>query len=878
MILTEIFAALRWWLVLLLLGFIALPLTFTLFKKLPDRGYAFTKMIGLLLVGYCYWFFGSLGFLTNNSGSMLVSAAIVGGFAFWLYRRDRRIDPLTVTSGATGEGEPAIIDWLKQNRIEVFVTECIFAILFIMWVWVRSQNPAIAATEKPMEFAFLNAIGRSPTFPPIDPWLSGFAISYYYFGYVMTSLIARLANVPEQIAFNLAVAWLFASTGTGGFGLVYNLLRTQGAKYSARILGIVAALAIPLAGNMTIALEIAHANDVGSPEFWEWLDVRDLNQAPTPESTPRYESGSWWWWRSSRPIREYHLNGSPEDGLEPIAEFPAFSFILGDLHAHVLALPFAFLSLAVAMVWWLNREPSASDRSVSLNEWERESWTERLQILLRFIGLPLWIFSALLLGGLAFLNTWDVLIHLFVILGAFLLARWRDGGWRPHLIVQTAIVAGLLLIPAVLLYLPFFIGFRSQAGAPYLLPMMMRPTRLVQFLIIFFMPLWAITILLIALVARQRFRFWPSGLITAVGLITGLFLLAMLFSFIVAASADGAPLVLSLAGDLGLTLSERPDQVLAPGWALAAISAVLPSYFKARLSYPALTLLLATITGMVIMIWRERLRKVATPAALENELKQNGQDVLPFVLLLIMTAALLTIGPEFIFLRDNFSARMNTIFKFYYQAWVMFGVSALYAIGYLWLASRNSSRIVPVIATTGYVLALAVALLFPVYSINSRSIEYRGPITVAERQPATLDGLAQIGRFSPGDYAAVLWLRENVTGTPVILEAVGGQYTGYGRISAGSGLPTLLGWAGHEYQWRGDTPEPAIREPVVRDIYSTPDIQSIEDLLNQYDVRYIVVSGLERDTYGLSGMDKFTDNLEVAFENSGATIYHWQPE
>ena len=88
--------------------------------------------------------------------------------------------------------------------MQILVTELVFAALFVLWVWVRSQNPAIAATEKPMEFAFLNAIGRSPSFPPLDPWLSGFAISYYYFGYIMTSLIARLALVPEQIAFNLA--------------------------------------------------------------------------------------------------------------------------------------------------------------------------------------------------------------------------------------------------------------------------------------------------------------------------------------------------------------------------------------------------------------------------------------------------------------------------------------------------------------------------------------------------------------------------------------------------------------------------------------------------------------------------------------------------
>ena len=871
MILSELFAALRWWSVLLLIGFAALPLTFIIFKKLPDRGYAFTKMFGLLLVAYVYWMVGSLGFLGNNAGGILVSIAAVAIVAYWLYRRNQQ----SITDDVN---DPSLSEWLRKNRSQVLLTELVFAVLFILWVWVRSQNPAIAATEKPMEFAFLNAISRSPTFPPLDPWLSGFAISYYYFGYIMTSLVAKLALVPEQIAFNLAIAWLVAGAGSGGFGLVYNLLRAQGAKNSARILGLVAAIAIPVAGNLTIGLEIAHANGMGSPTFWQWLDVRDLNEAPIPESTPRYESGSWWWWRSSRPLREYHLSGRPEDGLEPIVEFPGFSFVLGDLHPHVLALPFAFLSLAVALVWWLPRGPAADEEDETVRERHSENIWEGIQDLIRLIGLPLWLFTALILGGLAFLNTWDVLIHLFVVVGAFFLARWRDEGWSSRILTETFLVAGLLLVTAVLLYLPFFLGFRSQAGAPYLLPMFMRPTRLVQYLIIFGMPLWAILIFLIALIARQRFRFWQTGLIISIGLIVALFVVALLLGFIVAASAEGAGRVTVLANELGITLNERPDQAFAVSWALSSMAAILPSYLNARIIYPSLTLMLATIVGMVVMIWREKLGADRDAGYTDDSGRPAAQDVLPFVLLLVATGALLTIGPEFVFLRDNFGARLNTIFKFYYQAWVMFGVSALYGIGYLWLAWRGSSRVVPVIATTGYAVALLVAILFPFFAVNSRASEYRGPATAEERLPATLDGLAQMERFSPGDYAAVQWLRDNATGTAVVLEAVGGQYTGYGRISAATGLPTLLGWAGHEYQWRGETPEPAIREPAVSDIYSAPNLQNIADLLDRYDVRYIVVGGLERDTYGISGMDKFAENLNTAFESNGVTIYRWQPQ
>jgi YYY domain-containing protein len=821
---------------------------------------------------------GSLGILANNSGSLVVSLAALIGLSLWLYRYQRSKvgdvaeRPLRV--------QPSLASWLRENRSQVILTEIVFAVVFITWVWVRAQNPAIAATEKPMEFAFLNSIGRSPGFPPLDPWLSGFAISYYYFGYVMTSVIARLALVPEPLAFNLGIAWLIAGSATGAFGLVYNLLSTQSVRRGARILGLVAALAIPVAGNLEIGLEVAYANGLGSPAFWQWLDVRDLNEARPVGAAPRYNSSNWWWWRSSRPIHEYHISGQPEDGLEPIAEVPAFSFVLGDMHPHVLALPFAFLSLALALVWWLPGRNSIEDHSAVNEVWDSSSWSDRIRQLFRAIGMPLWLLSAIILGGLSFLNTWDVLIYLFVVAGAFFLARWRDEGWHSRIISQTIAVTLMLLLPIILLYLPFFIGFRSQASAPYILPMLMRPTRLVQFLIIFAMPLWAILILLISLAIRQRFRNWKAGVATAVLLILALFLLSLFFGLIVATSSEGAGQIANLTSELDITLPPRPEQNLAFGWGVTAVLSILPAYLRLRITYPALTIFLAAAVGLVLMIWLyhfrpEKTRKLVLNAA---EVTANKQDVLPFALLLIATGALLTLGPEFVYLRDNFGVRLNTIFKFYYQAWVMFGVAALFAIGYLWQGWRGSSRIAPILATIPYALAFMLALLFPIYAVNSRALEYRGPATASTRQPATINGLAQVERYNPDEYAAILWLRENVSGTPVILEAVGGQYSGYGRIAASTGLPTILGWAGHEYQWRGNTPEPGLREPAVNEIYSAPDLLSVVDLLNHYSVEYIYVGDLEQGLYGPSGLDKFAAQLDAAYSNNSVTIYRWQPQ
>lgn len=874
---TEIYAAFRWWVILVLLGTAVTPLAFHLFKKLPDRGYSFTKMLGLLLVSYLFWLGNSLGLLMNEFGSIIVALILVVVFSIWAYRQEK----------------DSLRTWLAENWRTVLLTELIFLFIYVFWVWVRSQNPTIAATEKPMDFAFLNAIGRSPTFPPLDPWLSGFAISYYYFGYLMTSVLARLTAVAEPIAFNLALAWLVAGTAVGAFGLVYNLIATYGqkAKRAAIALAIVAAIAIPIGGNLEIILEVLHGNDIGPANLWTWLDVRDLNSAPSTDLPPRYENSFWWWWRASRPINEYSLAGESIEGLEPITEFPSFSFVLGDLHPHVMALPFAFLSLALALAWWLRTDGDNHRSLFAPRLWDETAFLSKCGLIVREVGLPLWFVTAVVLGGLSFLNTWDVLIHLFIVSGAFFLAQWRTYGWSNQIITKTIFVVLLLAIPAVILYLPFYIGFRSQAGPPFLLPMLNRPTRLSHFLIIFGLPLGVITVLMLVLVIKQRLRHWWAGLLTAVSLVIGLLLLAMFLGWVVAASEEGWR-VANVASELGISLPARPDGPIAPFWAAQAVLAIIPAYLGDRISFPGVTILLAAIIGMAVMLlleWLSVNEQAQNQTALDDVEPTpalSTPPAWPFVLLLILTGALLTLGPEFVYLKDNFGVRLNTVFKFYYQAWVLFGTTAVFGIYYLWrsLASR-SQKVVPALVTAGYALIFLLSLLFPYYAIQSRAVEFRGQADAVNRLSPTINGLAHIQVFNPDEYAAIMWLRENIDGTPVIVESVGGQYSGFGRISSTTGLPTLVGWAGHEYQWRGDsTREPDVRDPAVRDIYTSPAWEgtNAELLLDQYGVELIYVGGLEVSTYAAggdtNGLDKFRDRLEVAYQNPSVTIYRWQPQ
>lgn len=840
----DIFATLRWWLAILVIGAAATPLTWYFFggltnnRKLPSLGYPFAKLVGLLLVSYFFWLLGSLGFLQNSVGGILFALLVTVALSIW----------------AQTKRDQSIKETIKENWQLILFTELLFTATLFFWAWVRAQNPSIVNTEKPMEFAFLNAIGRSPSFPPLDPWLSGFAISYYYFGYVMVSVLARLAMVREAMAFNLGMAWLFAGTITGAFGVIYDLVvlsRVNGGQptvnsgQSRKIglpvtIAVIGALAIGLAGNLQIILEVAHANGIGSAELWETLDIRDINTPPVMTETPRYETTGWWWWRSSRVINEYHLDGRNETGLNPIAEVPSFSFSLGDVHPHVLALPYAFLGIATALVWFLRKD----DKGISLKN-------------------PFFWLTALIVGGLSFLNTWDVLVHLFLLVGAIGLTRWRrDGRWSGEIVQNSVFAAIAFGGVAYLLYLPFYIGFSSQAGAPFILPMLMRPTRLAHFLVIFGMPLLVITLLIGTLVVQQRFRFWQRGLATAVGLVVGLFGLMAFMGFVIGVADFGR--IAALANELNIELANNGGGSI--GTSIAAIIKLLPPILAARISYPLVTLLLAFLIGGTVMIASDKFTDSANHlTAQRDSVAQNGVSPLPFVMLLILTGALLTIGPEFVYLRDQFGQRLNTIFKFYYQAWSLFGIAA--AVGLYILGQRT--RIVSAVATVGYLTLLAGSLLFPYYMIRWADASYT--------DKPTLDGLAFVSVYNSPEYDAIRWLQTEIDGTPVILEAVGGAYSDYGRVAARTGLPTLLGWANHERQWRGaDHPEPGARDPIVRQIYEQPDWFGVSDLLDQYNIDYVYVGSLERSEYGEQGLQKFAENMEVAFQNEMVTIYAWK--
>ncbi|MCX7683175.1 MAG: DUF2298 domain-containing protein, partial [Anaerolineae bacterium] len=301
----EVLLALRWYLILQLFGLAALPLCLWLFHRLPDRGYGFARPLGLLVGGWLFWLFTTLGWTHNTAGGILTALALlcIAGLLLRTF----------ASTSSPDLNRPAL-------RPVVVSAELLFALSFALWCLVRAYMPRIetGGGEKWMEIAFLRAVLRSTTFPPYDPWLSGFAISYYYFGYVMMAMVTRLAAVPPSIAFNLGIATLFALTCSGAFSLVYNLVAAFASgdyplappcKGRGMLVGgLLGVLLVAVVGNWGGLLEVLHARGIGPAAFWQWLDIRDLDTAPVP-----FSQGSWipsrffWWWRASRVVQDLSL-------------------------------------------------------------------------------------------------------------------------------------------------------------------------------------------------------------------------------------------------------------------------------------------------------------------------------------------------------------------------------------------------------------------------------------------------------------------------------------------------------------------------------------------------------------------------------------------
>ncbi|HLF77649.1 MAG TPA: DUF2298 domain-containing protein [Dehalococcoidia bacterium] len=786
-----------------------LPIVFLVCRRLPDRGYLLSKPLGLLLVAYPVWLGASLKLFHFDQTVLLVSLAALVAVGAVIIKRHR----------------DAMFTFIRENWRLILVSELLFLLAFFVFREIRLANPDLwhpyRGGEKPMDLAYLTAVARSTTLPPYDPWFAGGYINYYYFGQYLTASLLKLTTIPPEVGYNLAVPTFFAMTVGGAFSISYGLAasvrsalrRAPGWRpvpgWSLYAAGLLGAFLVAVAGNLDGVDQLF--DRLGAVTKWR-VDT------PLPVVDPVLNAAGGLWqavvhgarlepfdfWRSSRML-------PPSIA---ITEFPYFSFLFADLHAHMMALPFEVLALGLCLSLALSKPGESSDR----RDW------------------AVVVLLGLLVGALRWLNSWDYPPFLLLSIASLAISeRHLDGGAMATTRRLGAKALALVAL-SFLLFKPFLDSYITPVAGLHASP---ETTPIRQYAAHFgvFLALsggWLLFLLGRALKASpirssaspERSQIWVSiaalecfvvALLSLVLFWRGYHLVAVLLPFLCLViylairelrqrRPDAGPrlFVLMLVA-LALGLSMGVDFVTLDGdiermntvfkfyehvWIAFALAAAFAAwYFVWVLWLPALSLQLPS----------RRLRRGFVAA---------GVAALAAMLMAVLIYPSFATKPR---LDDRFAKLPRTLDGIAYMR------DAVYA-------------------------------------------DERGQIRLGS------------------DYQGIEWLRANVRGTPAIVEGRTPLYRWGGRFSIYTGLPTVLGWDWHQTQQRGKLAFMIDqRAQAVDAFYGSPDVENARRFLRQYGVEYVIVGQVERMYYPAAGLAKLDSGLggalDLVFENRDLRIY-----
>lgn len=780
----QILTAAYWYFFILLLGWISYPMTRAGFSGLKDKGFAIAKITGLILWAFLTW-------LGSSSGIPFIRAFITimlfGIFAFnvLLFLKNKE----------------EILYEIKHQRRYLITAELFSLGLFIFFLCIRLGNPDLwhpyKGGEKPMDFAYLNAVIKSVRFPPYDPWYAGGYINYYYFGFILSGIIVKFLGIIPSIAYNLIFPTFFSFTGLAAFSLGWNLERGNhepdteddgSHNKTAYLLGLTSALFVLLIGNLgTVAMffqgifKLGMANTVSSgvgiiDKFAYFINgIARFFQGENFS----YYPGDWYW------IPSRAIPGTV------ITEFPYFTFLYGDPHAHLFAYPLTL----VVLCWSL---------SVVL---EKIRWGRPLNWVWKII------LGALLIGVLRPTNTWDYPVYLAIGCVSLFYASFTQVEVpekifpRLNISIRRIVLSVIPVIALALLSFFLFRLFDRWYGQAYSSIELWQGDRT---------PLWA------------YFIHW------------GFFLFIMISWFC----------------------------FRAWNWAKSTpLSTIKPYYVHRNKFFLGLAVLLCVITALVI--WGIEISLITLPLALIFLgillFSKNEKDSYRFSIFLVLTGLALTMVVEVIALKGDIG-RMNTVFKFYLQSWTLLSISSAFLLINLLNSKREKIFNLPTGWKALFGLFLASVLLFPLAASIDKINDRMNDIT-----PLTLDGMdyMKYSTYSENgvlmdlsqDYHAIRWMQENISGTPVIVEANVPEYRWGSRFSIYTGLPSVIGWNWHQRQQRAINPGEWVFDRVndVYDFYSTSEIENAKSFINRYGVEYIILGQLEKAVYPVEGLMKFED-------------------
>ncbi|HYP58885.1 MAG TPA: DUF2298 domain-containing protein, partial [Thermomicrobiales bacterium] len=890
--------ALGVWIVLLaLFGVIGRQWSRLLFPRFPDGGAGMSRVLTLIIAGWLLWFLASLKIVAFEVWWCWAALAVIAaiGFALWWLLADRRRDyPLPAVAGAE------VAFW------------SVFA-LFLLFRWINpdSWHP-IWGGEKPMEFAHLNATLRSAHFPPFDPWFANGYINYYYYGLYLVAYCIKLTGIPAEIAFNLAQPTMMGLAASGAYTLAAALGSTRRRVSQAVATGLLGATLLVLIGNLDTFFHVLKT----------WPD----------QINPNFD----WTWGPSRAISN------------AITEFPYFTGLYADLHAHGINVPISLAVLAICLS--LAQDPNLTTITTLRPRANRETFG--LLVRLGMLGLGV--------GSVATTNSWDLAEY---VLFTFVALFMTTVGIRPFLLRAglTVFATGVVGAIAAVLFSPFYskyVALFTTVGETR------DKTSVIQFAdhlggLLAIVGVGGSALLLARL--RGRISWFVVDPLLPLGIVAVVLIVAIATNL---GDADSNSLTVNLATIVACAILAVPSLLVISDQQFDWLDDLCHGIVIAAL-----------VTEAVLVVDGRGVLALAVAffvlgATMWLFLDDRGERL---VGAMIACAAGVFGAIEIVFLEDNLSGgdayRMNTIFKFYNQVWVLLAVAGAVVLGKAmagsgllgWLTGARDLGIVagpfrptgdgtqqsvendtvagelieeaaaddelaelgPVAELDVWdedewtredetvdleepglmrrrwsragvivgVVVIAMSLFYPVFAtrprLDQRFEGHPAPDTLNSydwmRYGTIVGGNGDTIHFA-GDHDAVYWFINNVSGSPVLMEAAIGPYRGNGsRFSINTGLPDVIGWGNHETQQRyNDDIGP--REQEVREFYGTTDLNRKREILAKYDVGYVIVGDVERftafngeywaDPAGIAAIEQMVGtDLEVAFQSQGTTVY-----
>lgn len=710
-----------WYLLALVLGAAAMPLTGRLFRRFQDRGWMFSKVTAIAVSGFLTWFLVAVKIIKFTTMTCIVVTLVCAAVSLILYCREQK----------------AGFECIPFAHLDlVYAEELLFFAAFLLWTYFAGFHPAAYGTEKFMDYGFMEAMMRSKTLPATDLWYSQGKINYYYGGQYFAVFLTKLSGAKVELTYNLMRTFVAGLAFAIPFSLVHQMVTDRLGKTGSRwkkalpsVTGILAGISVSIAGNMHYVV------------YGQIIPfIRKLKGE---------EVSSYWFPDATR-----YIGFNPDVEDKTIHEFPCYSFVLGDLHAHVVDIMFVLLLLGLLYAWMKKvRTTELSGESMS----RREFWKKQLL-------MPQLLATGALLGMFHWTNYWDFVIYFVVTCGAALFMNiiGQKGKIRWALGVTAAQAAEILILATVII-MPFTLQFDTS--------------NMVQ----------------------------------------------------------------------GIALAQHhslPHQLLVL-WGLPGILTIL----------------------FVVSLLIEKLRGAEQKSLYHLLTSIRLPDL--FAVLMGLCAIGLVLIPELVYVRDiyeNGNARANTMFKLTYQAYIMFGMTMIYAIFRLLVIGKN--KILKVLAFIGLFLFVWTCGYFG-NSVHSWFGEVWKP-----SQYKGLNATAFLETDFPEDVNGIRWLKENISDAPVVLEANGDSYSEYERVSAMTGLPTIMGWYVHEWLWRGNLSDLNAKIEEIQEIYTSTDETRVKELLEEYNVSYIFVGSCERNKYGADMNNDLLKSLgEVVFQDSEYPTY-----